>query len=583
MHEQENIKIPWGINMRRIKTRKMSMYIKLLIAFILITSVTTVTIGALSYNSNANAQISMIKTNLKNIAYGASLMIDSEGHASLKAGDEAKAIYTSQVAMLSKLAAESKARYIYTLVKSGEGTQFILDSSMESKIGDEYELSGEMTRAFNGETVVTDSPYTDEFGTFYTGYAPVYDSTGKVTAIMAADFDVSPVSSALRNELIRTVLLCAASILISAMASFYIATRFRKSIELIAEKIEDIVGQSGDLTQSITVDTGDELEYLADLVNLLIKNIASVVIEIKRTSSKVADQLGYALQSSESITVKAEGQSNCIKEVAATTEEIATTVSAVASDAGDFAHAVMKTTENGYEALKKADEMVRISVSSKSSISEMSDKMTESYDSINRLTESILHVKKSTKEIMGIVTIIDGISSQTNLLALNAAIEAARAGEVGRGFAVVADEIRNLAESSTKATGVISDLVNSVETLVDRTVSDVDQSACIISRSLDMSNGISERMDGMFENVKDTADRLNDIMAQIESISGHSQDIAANTQEQAAGTEEILSTTESVLQLAYVISNECGQINSILGVIRNDYEMMESSISKFKV
>jgi len=130
---------------------------------------------------------------------------------------------------------------------------------------------------------------------------------------------------------------------------------------------------------------------------------------------------------------------------------------------------------------------------------------------VDQVVEKMASINASSRKVVEIIGVIDGISFQTNILALNAAVEAARAGEQGRGFAVVASEVRSLAQRSAAA-------AKEIKTLIGDSVDEVDAGSTLV-------NEAGKTMEEIMGSVR----RVTDIMAEI----------TAASQEQSAGIEQV--------------------------------------------
>jgi len=164
-------------------------------------------------------------------------------------------------------------------------------------------------------------------------------------------------------------------------------------------------------------------------------------------------------------------------------------------------------------------------------------------------------ISESSRKIVDIIAVIDGIAFQTNILALNAAVEAARAGEQGRGFAVVASEVRNLAQRSANA-------AKEIKTLIGDSV---------------------EKVDGGAKLVQQAGATMQEIVASIKRVSDIMGEISAASQEQSTGIEQVNSTItqmdESTQQNAALVEDTSAAARKLSA----QAEALNSAVARFKL
>jgi methyl-accepting chemotaxis protein len=142
-------------------------------------------------------------------------------------------------------------------------------------------------------------------------------------------------------------------------------------------------------------------------------------------------------------------------------EEIAAASQDLAGRTDESAISLQETSSNMETISANVKHTANMVEGTTAIVSENAESALEGSKVIKQLVGTMDGIRKSSNQIVEIISFIDGIAFQTNLLALNAAVEAARAGEHGRGFAVVASEVRNLAGRSAEAAMEIKRLIAS--------------------------------------------------------------------------------------------------------------------------
>ena len=343
------------------------------------------------------------------------------------------------------------------------GAIFLVDSDTEEPavFGEEFEWSDSTLAAFQGEVIADEVPYTDEWGTHLSAYAPIYDGATVVGAA-AVDLSFDWVQSQTSALIMTIVLVCVISSAISVLIIMLLCAHLRRNFRKLNEKLIDLTDGSGDLTRKIEQHSGDEFEVIAGHINTFTGQIRDLVRQVAGTSENI-------LQSQESVQGSIGHNVQTIREmgdhivsISANMEECSSSSESITSELGNAAEAVSNFAAQIGEVEQQTQQAaVRADDAAKMAVSHREKAMAE----ITRLEGAIRSANedaKSIEEVRAIATRINEIASQTKILSLNAQVEAARAGDQGKGFAVVATEVEKMSTAITSAVDEITAINNTV-------------------------------------------------------------------------------------------------------------------------
>lgn len=198
----------------------------------------------------------------------------------------------------------------------------------------------------------------------------------------------------------------------------------------------------GDLTQTIAKEYPGLFGQTRTGVNTTVENLKQLVGDIKLAVESIDTAAKEIAAGNLDLSQRTEEQASSLEETASSMEELSSTVK--------------QNTDSAIQANRMT--------------ASASDVAAKGGAAVNDVVSTMAAINESSRKIVDIISVIDGIAFQTNILALNAAVEAARAGEQGRGFAVVAGEVRSLAQRSASAAKEIKQLIsNSVDKVEDGT------------------------------------------------------------------------------------------------------------------
>lgn len=322
--------------------------------------------------------------------------------------------------------------------------------------------------------------------------------------------------------------MCAGALVIGSTVAFIVIRGISRALGGEPSQASAIARSiaAGDLAVDIDTANGDRTSVLFAMKEMR-DSLVTIVADVRSSTSTIAKASEEIAAGNKDLSARTEAQASSLEETASSMEELTTTV--------------RQNADNARQANQMAVSASDVAVKG----GEVVAQVVSTMDSIN----------DSSKKIVDIISVIDGIAFQTNILALNAAVEAARAGEQGRGFAVVATEVRSLAQRSAAA-------AKEIKTLIGDSVDKVTVGSKLVSEA---GSTMTE--------IVSSVNRVTDIMAEI----------MAASQEQSTGIEHVNSAVNAMDQTTQQNASLVEKAATASGSLQEQAIKLAHLVSVFKL
>lgn len=463
-----------------------------------------------------SADVQSIKDALKDaVSEGDKKRIDSIGDSAKKIKDKFQKMgqIPGQQAVANRLGAEFEAYYVSAIK--------VARMLMEIEEGDPQA----------------------EIGKMQVGLKTIEDDLAKVVDASQKQFKYGIENSGdnVRKVLYTSILVAAMVTITLGIISFFVVRTIWQQLGGEPEYAREIAAAvaGGDLSMNIVTDMRDHSSLLSALKDMR-ERLQQMVMKIKNSAQTIKAASSEIASGNADLSSRTESQASSLEQTASSMEALTDTVKQNADNA------------------RQANQLVGTA----------SGVAVKGGEVVSQVVSTMAEINHSSKKIVDIIGVIDGIAFQTNILALNAAVEAARAGEQGRGFAVVAAEVRNLAQRSAAAAKeikeLIGDSVNKVTAgsqLVDQAGNTMDEIVVSVQRVSDIMTEItsaSQEQSGGIQEVSQAINQMDEITQQNSALVEQAAAAAESLTEQA----DHLSNALAVFKLAQSTSNPGADFSS---------------------
>ena len=253
---------------------------------------TNLTLGLVVTRQARRVTKTQINERMLDIVNTAAAMLDGDVLERLTAGDKDTPEYQEVLTTLRRFLDNIELDYIYYVRDMGDGSfTFGIDPDPVSpgEFGSPVVYTDALHKASLGTPSVDETPYEDTWGRFYSAFSPVFNSGGRVAAIVTADFNADWYEAQIGQIQTTVITGCILFLVLSLILAFLLAERYGRQMDSVRKSLgelskdldsltEDYAGKSGstEAAEPSDPDEGD-IKALEKHVSELRKNLRDYI------------------------------------------------------------------------------------------------------------------------------------------------------------------------------------------------------------------------------------------------------------------------------------------------------------------
>ena len=240
-----------------MRNKKFSITTPLLAATTVLIVIANIILGLILTAQSRSSMRSLISARMLDISNTAAGMIDGDKLEKLTKEDQGSPEYNEQLAILRSFQDNIDLEYIYGIHNDGNDRfSFTIDPARDDpgEFGEQVESTPALREAFMGVASVDEDSYSDRWGTFYSAYSPVFDSSGNIAGVIGVDFSAEWFDKRVSDQVFVVVIVCVVSTLIGVLMALVLSTRIRSRFNVLYDEMNSLAGDFRDLGRLIEND-----------------------------------------------------------------------------------------------------------------------------------------------------------------------------------------------------------------------------------------------------------------------------------------------------------------------------------------